>query len=66
VRSIIKGEHSKRRHRGQEAVEWWLIVSVISFVVMFSLVQWGNRTNSVMNTLMETLNSVNTNINTST
>ena len=52
----------KRNNKGQEAIEWWFIVTCISFVVMFSLITWGKQMNEMSNTLNNTLNNVNTGI----
>jgi type VI protein secretion system component VasF len=56
----------RKRCRGQEAVEWWVIVAGVAVIVMFALLKWGQTTNTMMNDLTDTLNSVNKNIQTST
>ena len=54
-----------RQRKGQEMVEWWFIVTAVSFVVMWSLFTWGGNLNQIMTKLNDTLNNVNTNVSTS-
>lgn len=61
-----KNNTSKKRVNGQEMVEWWLIVTLMAFVVMFALLAWGGLMNTAMNDLTTTLNNVNTNVGAST
>lgn len=61
-----KNTKSKTRQRkGQEMVEWWFIITAVSFVVMWSLFTWGGNLNQIMTKLNNTLNNVNTNVSTS-
>ena len=61
-----KNTKSKTRQRkGQEMVEWWFIITAVSFVVMWSLFTWGGNLNQIMTKLNDTLNNVNTNVSTS-
>lgn len=54
-----------RQRKGQEMVEWWFIITAVSFVVMWSLFTWGGNLNQIMTKLNDTLNSVNSNVSTS-
>ena len=54
-----------RQRKGQEMVEWWFIVTAVSFVVMWSLYTWGGNLTQIMTKLNDTLNNVNTNVSTS-
>lgn len=54
----------KEKKSGQEMVEWWFIITAISFVVMFTLLKWGDIQQEVMTKLNGALNNVHTNIST--
>lgn len=62
----IDKNNSLKKNSGQEMVEWWFIVSVVAFIVMFSLITWGKETTIMVNNVINGLKGVNTNITTST
>lgn len=55
----------KRQRKGQEMVEWWFIVTAVSFLVMWALITWGGELNTLMTNLNNALNNVNSNVSTS-
>jgi Flp pilus assembly pilin Flp len=56
----------KKKKEGQSLAEWALVIALISIVCVSALTQWGKSLNTTTNEINNALNSVNTNINTTT